>query len=358
MQRRSVFRWIGLGFGTLVVGAMAFLLLAPVPFEPAPWDPPEAPLASGPYQENYALEPAQRVALPASKGTEDIDVDAEDRVIVGLNDGSIRRQSPEGNWELWTHTGGRPLGMAFDDSGNLVVADAQRGLLLVDEEGNIETLATEHDGVPFGFTDDVDVGPITGNYYFTDASSKYPFPDYRPDLLENRPYGRLMVFDAATRETRLLLDGLHFANGVAVSEDESFVLVNETWRYRVWKVMLTGPDAGQSEIFIDNLPGFPDGISRGENVFWVALFSPRNTAIDASSGRPWLRKMLMRMPEFLQPKPVRFGYILGLDPNGNVVANLQDAGGGFAPITSVHQAGDRLYLGSLSESAYAVLEFR
>ena len=36
-----------------------------------------------------------------------------------------------------------------------------------------------------------------------------------------------------------------------------------------------------SEIFIDNLPGFPDGISsNGGGVYWLALVSPRNALID------------------------------------------------------------------------------
>lgn len=356
MRRLTPLRIGGYVVATGVVAAAGYLLLAPVSFEPAAWEAPDAPPASGVYLENYALEKVQQFPLPASQGPEDIDVDAEGRVVVGLNDGSIRRHTSEGDWDVWTHTGGRPLGMAVTEDGGLIVADAVKGLLRVDEAGSIQTLATQHDGIPFGFTDDVDIGPVTGNLYFSDASSRYPFPDYRPDLLENRPYGRLMVYEQESGEVRLLLDGLHFANGVAVSEDESFVLVNETWRYRVWKIHLSGPEKGTAEILIENLPGFPDGISRGRGVFWIALFSPRNGAIDASSGRPWLRKMLMRMPASLQPKPVRFGYVLGIDADGDVVANLQDAEGGFAPITSVEEVDNRLYLGSLSEPAYAIVD--
>jgi sugar lactone lactonase YvrE len=37
-------------------------------------------------------------------------------------------------------------------------------------DGAIEVLATEADGVPFGFTNDVDIAP-DGTIYFTDASS-------------------------------------------------------------------------------------------------------------------------------------------------------------------------------------------
>ena len=79
--------------------------------------------------------------------------------------------------------------------------------------------------------------------------------------LEARPWGRLIEYDPATNRARVLLDDLYFANGVAVSEDGSFVLVAETFRYRIRRYWLTGPRAGEDEVFADNLPGFPDGVS-------------------------------------------------------------------------------------------------
>lgn len=36
---------------------------------------------------------------------------------------------------------------------------------------------------------------------------------------------------------------------------------------------MTGPQAGTSDIFIDNFPGMPDNINRdGNGLFWVTLF--------------------------------------------------------------------------------------
>ena len=47
--------------------------------------------------------------------------------------------------------------------------------------------------------------------------------------------------------------------------------------------------------------------------------------------------------------------MLGLDESGAVTANLQHLGEqAFAPITSAEQAGDRLYLGSLTRDSFAV----
>jgi sugar lactone lactonase YvrE len=44
---------------------------------------------------------------------------------------------------------------------------------------------------------------------------------------EAQDEGRLLKHNPATNETTVLLKGLRFANGVALSSDESFVLVNE-----------------------------------------------------------------------------------------------------------------------------------
>ena len=51
------------------------------------------------------------------------------------------------NMEVFADTKGRPLGLDFDNSGNLIVADAKKGLLSIDKKGNIKILVTEINGV-------------------------------------------------------------------------------------------------------------------------------------------------------------------------------------------------------------------
>ena len=150
-----------------------------------------------------------------------------------------------------------------------------------------------------------------------------------------------------------MLDKLYFANGVAVSPDQFFVLVVETGKYQVRRYWLTGPRQGESEIFIDNLPGFPDGIScNGEDIFWLALVSPRKPDVDAIMlPRPFLRKIIMRLPEALLPAAGNYGFVLGLDMDGRVVHNLQDPSASYAQITSVQEHEGMLYLGSIVEDA-------
>jgi len=69
-----------------------------------------------------------------------------------------------------------------------------------------------------------------GSVYFSDASTKFENDKWVLDLLEAKPYGRLLKYDPITRKTTVLLDGLWFANGVALSAKEDFILICETWK--------------------------------------------------------------------------------------------------------------------------------
>ncbi len=337
-----------------VLGLLALTAYALIssPIEPAAYQPLPAPELVGKLSPNQTLTQATLLATGQIIGPEDVDEDPQGRVYAGLADGRIVRIT-EGEVETFVETGGRPLGLAFNPDGELIVADAVQGLLKVTPEGKLTQLLTEVDGLAFGFTDDVDVGR-DGTIYFSDASSKWGMQDYKKDVIEMRPYGRLIRFDPATNSAQTLLQDLYFANGVALSADEDFVLVNETWTYRVLRYWLKGERAGQTDVFIDNLPGFPDGISRGQHpvtgepIFWLALFSPRNGLLDAAHPYPWVKKLMLALPEFLQPQPVRYGLVLALDSEGQVLGSLHDPSGQHLhEVTSVQQVGESLYFGSL-----------
>jgi len=50
------------------------------------------------------------------------------------------------------------------------------------------------------------------------------------DVLEARPHGQLLRYNPMSNETVIVLDDLAFANGVALSKDEDYLLVCETWK--------------------------------------------------------------------------------------------------------------------------------
>lgn len=334
--------------GLLLAVAGLWLALTPSPIDPLAWDAPAAPALDGVLAANDALAGAELLGRGQLAGPEDSAVDAQGRLYAGLHDGRIVRLDAEGRPQTFADTGGRPLGMDFDAAGNLIVADAWKGLLSIDPQGAIRVLAREADGVPFAFTDDLDIAR-DGRIYFSDASSRFHQPDYLLDLLEARPHGRLLRHDPASGRTEVLLDGLYFANGVALSQAEDFVLVNETYRYRISRYWLSGDKAGQHDIFIDNLPGLPDNLQGDRaGTFWVALPTPRKADADFLHRHPWLKAQLAKLPRAFWPKPTRYGLVLALDEQGRILRSLHDPSGEhLRMVTSAKPHGGHLYLGSL-----------
>jgi len=340
--------------GALIFFGVFYLFFWPVSIDPVAWTPPEAPKLEGAYAVNARLAGAARFGTRIGIGPEDLAVDANGWVHTGFEDGRIVRIAPDGkSSKLVVNTGGRPLGMRFDAEGNLIVADATKGLLKVTPGGAITVLATQAERTGFRFTNHLAIAR-NGTIYFSDSSTRWGAGQAIADIFEHIGTGRLMAYDPRTKTVRVLMKKLQYANGVALARDESFVLVVETALYRIRRYWLKGPKAGSADIFIDNLPGFPDNVSaNGKGTFWLAMFTVRNPAADALAGKPFLRKVVWRLPQFLQPGPKPYAFVLGLDESGKVTHNLQDPQGRYSPVTSVVQVGDMLWLGSLSATSLA-----
>ncbi len=340
----------------LVVAIAMYLVAWPVPIDPVAWEAPPNPGYTGPFKQNNRLRGVELLPIGDNHGPEDVALDSDNRIYGATHEGNIVRLRADGSGaENWANTKGRPLGIDFDNQGNLIVADAYRGLLSITPDADVQELATEADGKPILYADDVDVA-ADGKIYFSDASTKFAAKAYAGtlassllDLMEHGGHGRLLVYDPAMGTATTLLDGLNFANGVAVSHDQNYVLVNETGSYRVVRYWIAGPHKGKSETFIANLPAFPDNISAGlDGRYWVALVSPRNRLLDSASDNPFLRKVVQRLPAFMRPKAANYGHVIALNEKAEVVEDLQDPAGGYPINTSAVETEDYLYLGSLA----------
>lgn len=348
-------RSVGLVITLAFVGTVAYLLLWPVPVDPIAWEAPDSPGYVGVFATNTRLANAEAVETAGEHAPEAIVADGDGVLYAATEGGWIVRLTADGSSPTrWVNTGGRPLGAAFDSTGTLWVADAVRGLLAISREGEVRVAATEAAGRPIRIADDLDVAR-DGRVYLSDASTRFYPPKWDLldasllEILEHRGSGRLLEHDPATGRTTELAGGLVFANGVALTHDESAVLVAETGTYRVLRVERDGPGRGAVTTLIDALPGFPDNITRGrDGRYWIALVSPRNALVDRLASRPALRKVVQRLPAFVRPAPVNYGHVIAVTDSGRVLASLQDPEGGYPMLTSALEVPGWLYLGSLS----------
>jgi sugar lactone lactonase YvrE len=336
----------------LALVILAYLLFWPVPIDPVVWQPAANPGMSGPYAPNDRLS-GMRLLPDVGPGPESVAIDRDGRVYTGLQDGRVVRMLADGSGlEPFVQTFGRPLGMKFDAAGNLIVADAFRGLLSVSPGRAVTVLADSVNGERMLFPNDVAIA-ADGVVWFSDASRRFDQHHWMLDFLEGRPTGRLLRYDPRTNRVQVMLARLMFANGVALGPGDKYVLVNETLAARITRYWLRGPKAGQSDTFASALPGYPDNLTyNGRGLFWVALPSPRNPALEGLAGMPWLRRVLQRMPAQLREQRVgRMAWVLAFDTEGRVAHNLQDPAGRYGPVTSVIEANGRLYFGSIGTTA-------
>jgi len=350
-----------------LVGLAAYLFFWPVPIAPIAWTPSRNPGQTGVFAQSAGFRSPQKLIAEAGLGPEDVTRGADGLFSAGLQDGRILRFRAEsdGQPELFVNTGGRPLGMQFDAHGNLIVADAFKGLLSISPDRAITILTDSVAGKRMLFPDDLDIAQ-DGVIWFTDASQRFDQHHWILDFWEGQPTGRLLSYDPKTKQTKVHVESLRFANGVALGPDDAFVLVNETIAARILRLWLKGPKAGATEVFINSLPGYPDNLSysgkgggkdSGKGIFWVALPAPRIDSLEDIAGRPFLRKMLLRLPESLvgvEPAPV--GWVIGVDADGVIRHNLRDTTGAYTNITSVNQFDDHLLLGSIMMKSVGRIE--
>lgn len=340
----------------LLVSAFAYFLLWPVSIDPVAWQPSKTLGYQGDFVMNKRLLGMEQLSINGEDGPEDIDQDSEGNLYTSVHSGWIMRKNTDADAFIpWVNTEGRPLGMDFDASGNLIVADAYRGLLQISEDKKVSVLTDKVGDSPILYADDVDIAP-DGKIYFSDASTRFgaesnggTYAASLLDVMEHSRSGRVLVFDPVTKTTQIVIDGLSFANGVAMDPNGRFILVNETSEYRIHKVWLQGEKVGQSEVLIDQLPGFPDNIVPGKNGrFWFGLVSPRLPVVDALADQPFVRKIVQRLPAWIRPAALHYSHVVAIDASGKVLLSLQDPAGTYPVTTGALEADDGyLYISSL-----------
>jgi ribose transport system permease protein len=318
------------------------------------------PGSGSPYALNNNLAQTDYIGLGELEGPEDVILDEDDNLYCGTRHGEIIRFfAPDyKRSEVFAHTGGFPLGLAFDKAGNLISCVGAMGLYSISPDRVVTKLTAETrrswtsvvDDARLRDPNDCDVAP-DGRIFFTDSTKRYDAHDWALDSIESRPTGRLLCYDPKTGKTTTLLDNYLYANGVCIAHDGQSLFFAESWACRVHRYWFDGPKAGQVECVIKDMPGYPDNINRAsDGTYWMAWLGMRTPSYDLSLRHPSMRKrMTRRLPqdEWLFPN-INTGGIVKFDESGKIVETLGDLSGVSHPmVTSMREHKGSLFVGGI-----------
>ena len=329
---------------TLFVAAAFSLVITSCAIHPNAWEPARTPDFTGATALNEKLVQSEKIAINGWFGPEDIVFDSTGNLYCGVHikendfsDGRILKIDPTGKAETYYDSKSWVAGLQFDAQGNLIALSHKEGLIQIRPDKKVTVLADkDSEGNPFLIPNGLDIAS-DGKIYFSNTSeiSGYNIKYGRKVILEMQPLGGLYCYNPQTKKISTLIKGIYFGNGVVLAKDESYLLMTETSRYRVLRYWLKGDKAGQSETFLDNLPGFPNGISTRENgSYWLGFSTKRNDALDKIHPNPFMKKFIYALPNFLQPKPEKFGMVMNISTDGKILETYFDTKG-----ILLHEAG-------------------
>ncbi|GAB4824585.1 cohesin loading factor Ssl3 [Ancistrocladus abbreviatus] len=255
----------------------------------------------------------------------------------------------------YEHICGRPLGLRFHKkTGYMYIADAYYGLLKVGPKGGLATqLATEAEGIPINFANDLDID-AEGNVYFSDTSRTYRRRDFMQCVFAAEPTGRLLKFDPVTNKTTVLVRGLQFVNGVSLSKNDTFFVFVEGSIGRLRRYWLKGDKTGTVELFAYP-PGHPDNVrtnARGE--FLAAVHCRRNRYFNLLAKYPKLRDFVLGLPipALYQYKAFIGGrfhaMVAKYSPEGKLLQVWEDREGKVVrAVSEVDEHDGKLWMGSV-----------
>ena len=338
----------------LAAGILSIVIFNSCTLKPVAYEPKVAPKFEGPTQLNEALTTSEKIQINGWLGPEDILFDDEGNLYTGVhnkdfNDGRILKIDPEGNVEEFYNAGSWAAGLHFDKRGYLIALSHKQGLISISPDGIATVLAaTDERGNPFLIPNGLDIAE-DGMVYFSNTSqfSAYNIKYGRKVILEMKPIGGLFSYNPETKSVQTLIKGTYFGNGVVVSKNQEYLLMVETTKYRVLKYWLAGEKSGETEVFIDNLQGFPNGISiREDGSYWLGFSTKRNKALDNIHPKTGMKKLVYALPEFMQPKADRFGMVMNLSETGEIINTFYDTNGEIIPEAgAVKEHNGYLYIG-------------
>ena len=210
--------------------------------------------------------------------------------------GCVTHLSKDGRTRRAIRKTGRPNGLAIDSEGTIWVAESKvPSLLRLTMDGRCDVVATECNGEPFLFPNDLCFGP-DGGIYLTDSGVEIdkfaPNNRIRPDYMDMHYDGRVYRVDPGSGTVSLIDRGIRFTNGIAFGPDNR-LYVNETltgniYRYGWHDGKVVAPREVYGNVIRANAPpGWkgPDGMAFDEHgLLYVAVFGQGDVTVLGIDG--------------------------------------------------------------------------
>jgi hypothetical protein len=213
---------------------------------------------------------------------------------------------------------------------------------------------------PLVFCNDLDISKDGNRIYFSE-----PFA-YKGASMGGGAFGEaitlgtnglLWCVDLENSIVYLVAQNYSFLDGVLLEDEveyevdygenakETSILITETIKFRIVRLIISGDDAGSDQILWDNLPGMPDGMDRDANGnIWVGLLKSRSNIINWVHKHPWIKHFVLRLPQSRLPVPKETGF-MQLSPDGSeVLYYTMHNGSRLSDISVVVPGKDVIYL--------------
>ena len=319
------------------------------------------PASGTPYALNDRLAKTEYIGLGEIEGPEDVILDRDDHLYCGTRHGEIVRFfAPDyKRSEVFAHTGGFPLGLAFDQDGNLLSCVGAMGLYSISKAGEVTKLSRR----------DAPHLDLDRRRCAAARSQRLRRRAGRPHLLHrfHHPLRRARMGGGFDREPADRPPAVLRPERPARPPPSSTATATPTacaspmtasrcswrrsWACRVYRYWFDGPKKGQVECVIKDMPGYPDNINRAsDGTYWMAWLGMRTPSFDLALRSPGMRKrMTRRLPqdEWLFPN-INTGGVVKFDEAGRIVETLGDLSGESHPmVTSMREHKGWLYVGGI-----------
>ncbi len=243
--------------------------------------------------------------------------------------------------------------LAVSDDGKLAVAL---------DDGTVTVDGREIDG----FTCPTALAIHGGALFVCNGSDQVRPSQWTSDLMHGNRAGSVWRVDLASGKRTKLAGGFGFANGLAIDEANSRIVVSESWRHRLVAIPMAG---GRAVDVLPRLPAYPSRITPAEDGYLLCLFAPLNRLVEfvlqedayrldmmrEMDSQYWIAPSLSPASSFLEPLQnggvVSMGVFKPWSPSRSygLVARLDRS---FQPIASYHSRANGRFHGMTSAIAH------